>query len=65
LIGTYGDDADPPEGIAPEKTPLLKYAPVTSCDVERYFSAYKHILSDKRQSLTPENYNCVFFSMNQ
>jgi hypothetical protein len=38
------DDVDPPEDIAPEKIPLLKYTPVTSCDVERSFSAYKHIL---------------------
>jgi hypothetical protein len=45
-----GDDVDPPE-----KIPFLKYAPVTSCDVERCFSARKHILSDKRQSMTPAN----------
>jgi hypothetical protein len=29
-----GDDVEPPEDIVPEKIPLLKYAPVTSCDVE-------------------------------
>jgi hypothetical protein len=28
-----GDDVDPPEDIVPEKIPLLKYVPVTSCDV--------------------------------
>jgi hypothetical protein len=39
-----GDDIDPHEDIAPEKIPFLK---VTSCDIERYFSAYKHILSEK------------------
>jgi hypothetical protein len=50
-----GDDVFPPEDIAPEKIPLLKYAPVTACDVERSFSAYEHILLDKRQSVTPEN----------
>jgi hypothetical protein len=33
---------------------LLKYTPVTYCDTERSISAYKHILSDKRQSVTPE-----------
>jgi hypothetical protein len=32
-----GDDIDPPEDIAPEKIPLLKYAPMTSFDVERSF----------------------------
>jgi hypothetical protein len=43
-----GNDVDSPEVIVAEKISLLKYAPVTSCDVERSFSAYKHILSDKR-----------------
>jgi hypothetical protein len=42
-----GDDVDPPEDIAPDKMHLLKYAPVTSCDAENSFSAYKYILSDK------------------
>jgi hypothetical protein len=50
-----GDDVDPPEVIAPEKMSLLKYSPVTSCDVENSFSAYNHILLDKGQSMTPEN----------
>jgi hypothetical protein len=31
------DDVDPPEDIAPEKMPLLIYAPVISCDVEKSF----------------------------
>jgi hypothetical protein len=30
----------------------LKYAPITSVDVERSFSAYKNILSDRRHNLT-------------
>jgi hypothetical protein len=34
------DDVDPPKDTAPEKIPLLKYAPVTSCYAERSFSAY-------------------------
>ncbi|XP_049794622.1 uncharacterized protein LOC126204277, partial [Schistocerca nitens] len=33
----------------------FKYAPVTSCKVERSFSRYKTILSDNRRSLTMEN----------
>jgi hypothetical protein len=33
------DAVDLPENIASEKIYLLKYAPVTSCDVERSFSA--------------------------
>jgi hypothetical protein len=43
------NDVKPPEDIASEKIPFLKYAPVTSCDAERSFSAYKHIPSGKRQ----------------
>jgi hypothetical protein len=49
-----GDSVDLPEVIAPEKMPFLKYAPVMSCDVERSFSAYKHIISDRRQSVVPQ-----------
>jgi hypothetical protein len=45
----HGDDVDPREHIAPEKIPLLKHAPMTFCDVVRSFSAYKRIMSDKRQ----------------
>jgi hypothetical protein len=49
------DSVDPPEDIAHNEIPLLKFATVTSCDVERSFSAYRHIPSDKRQPVTPEN----------
>jgi hypothetical protein len=48
-----GDDIDPPEDIAPEKFS------VKSGDLERASSAYKHILSDKRQSMTPENMEMI------
>jgi hypothetical protein len=58
-----GHDVDSHEDITPEKIPLLKYAPVTFCDVERFFSAYKHILSDRKKSVTHKKYgkdfNCV------
>jgi hypothetical protein len=54
-----GDDVDPTEDTFPEKVPLLKYAPVTSFDVERSFTAYKHFLSDKRQSTALENMEIV------
>ena len=50
------------------KAVVLKYAPVTSCDVERSFSMYKDILSHKRQNLLPENiekYLIVGWEMNQ
>ena len=35
--------------------PFYKYASLTSCDVERSFSIYKNILTDRRTSLTPEH----------
>jgi len=41
------------------------YAPLTSVDVERSFSIYKNILSDRRQSLTIENiekYNVIEYN---
>jgi hypothetical protein len=60
-----GDDADPSEDIAPEKIPLLKYPPVMSCDAEYFFSAFKHILSDKRQSMTPENMENILCIVHQ
>jgi hypothetical protein len=50
-----GDDVDPAEDIAPEEIPFLKYSPMTSCAVERSFSAHKQILSDKKQPRPPEN----------
>jgi hypothetical protein len=31
------------------------FAPVTSCDVERFFSKFKDILTSKRSSFTAEN----------
>ncbi|XP_003737959.1 uncharacterized protein LOC100902100 [Galendromus occidentalis] len=34
---------------------LYRYAPMVSVDVERSFSRYKMLLSDRRQSFTPEN----------
>lgn len=33
----------------------FKFAPITSCDVERSFLVYKTILNDRRMNLTPEN----------
>ena len=35
--------------------PSHKYCPITSVDVEMYFSAYKFMLTDNRRSLTQEN----------
>ncbi len=42
-----------------------KYAPLTSVDVERSFSVYKRILTDRRQNLTETNiemYNVINYN---
>jgi hypothetical protein len=41
--------------LAPNEIAAMKFAPLTSCDVERSFSIYKNILADNRTSFTPEN----------
>jgi len=41
--------------MAPDMIAALKYAPMTSCDVERTFSVYKNIFTDRRCSFTEEN----------
>jgi hypothetical protein len=41
--------------LAPDMIAAMKFAPMVSCDVERSFSVYKQILSDKRMNFTPEN----------
>lgn len=41
--------------IAPNIISALSNAPITSVDVERSFSAYRHILSDRRQSFLSDN----------
>ena len=33
----------------------LKFAPITSCEVERSFSLYKEILGNRRKNLSEEN----------
>lgn len=43
------------EKLLPNELNAYAYAPVTSCDVERTFSSYKHILSDRRHRFTFEN----------
>jgi hypothetical protein len=41
--------------LDPEYISSLKYAPNTSVDVERTFSTYKNILSDRRQKFSVQN----------
>lgn len=50
------DDIDPfIEIFNPSQLALFAYAPITSYDVERSFSAYKHVLNDLRRSFDFEN----------
>lgn len=39
---------------------IFKYAPVTSCDVERSFSWLHNVLNDKRSNYTPDNLEQFF-----
>ncbi len=43
------------EGWSVKEVAELKFCPVTSVDVERSFSVYKHILDDRRQGFLEEN----------
>lgn len=44
-----------PDSIQPEAAMNFKYCPVVSVDVERTFSVYKTLLSDRRHNFTLEN----------
>lgn len=44
-----------PSNLTPSMCSCMKFAPITSVDVERSFSTYKSILTEKRTSITPEN----------
>lgn len=41
--------------LEPNEIAAFNYAPTTSCDVERTFSAYKRVLEDCRRNMTFEN----------
>ncbi|XP_060837117.1 uncharacterized protein LOC132919483 [Rhopalosiphum padi] len=43
------------DNFSPTMVTDLQYAPVTSVDVERSFSTYKNILTDRRTKMTPEH----------
>jgi len=51
LMGSFDETVH----IDPELLSRYVYAPVTSCEVERSFSYYKHFLNDRRLSFTMEN----------
>jgi len=55
LSGENPQDAGIVQDISPNIMAQFKYAPITSCDVERSFSVFKSILTNRRLSFTPEN----------
>ena len=50
-----GNEGSLPEGRKISDAACLKYCPALSVDVERSFSLYKTVLTDRRHSLTEEN----------
>jgi hypothetical protein len=46
--------------LSPEELASFKSSPITTCDVERSFSKYKQILSDRRLCFTEENLKYYF-----
>lgn len=50
-----GEGGEVPEEVGMRNVTKFKFAPITSVSVERSFSAFKMILTDKRHSLTVEN----------
>lgn len=68
LEGNLNDDpVDVISSMSSDDILSLKYSPITSCEVERSFSRYKHILNDdKRTNLSMDNIKYIFItSVNQ
>jgi len=55
LVHSGNNEKQLPENLTPNLVANMKNAPLTSVDVERSFSLYKHILTDRRTNLTPEH----------
>lgn len=51
LSGTSRNDVN----VDPETAPLFNYAPLTTVDVERSFSIYKHILTNRRYNFKQDS----------
>ena len=51
----HNGDSSSEVNIEPHLISALKYAPITSVDVERSFSTYKQIFSDRRRNFLIEN----------
>ena len=54
ILRNDGQDSDTPNLTVTEVS-LFMFAPLVSVDVERYFSKYKTLLTDRRHHLTPAN----------
>jgi hypothetical protein len=55
-IGKVLDGENVPNfNLSPNLISHYKYAPLTSCDVERSFSRYKSILTDNHTRFLPDN----------
>lgn len=50
-----GNGGTLPLGLTPLDAANLKFCPLVSVDIERTFSSYKNMLTDRRLSLTKEN----------
>ena len=50
-----GDSGSIPPGMKPEEAAWLKFCPVVTADVERSFSKYKLLVTERRLSLLEEN----------
>lgn len=50
-----GNNEDLLENFTPSVVADMKFAPLTSVDVESSFSLYKHILSDRRTNMSTDN----------
>lgn len=57
LLNVNDEDLSGVEPVTNENIVKYKFAPITSSDVERGFSAYKMVFGEKRQSLSIKNEN--------
>jgi len=55
LVQSGNNEEQLPENLTPSLVANMKNTPLTSVDVERSFSLYKYILTDRRTNLTPEH----------
>ena len=56
IASFFGEDPEEHSiNMSPQQIISFKFAPITSTKVERTFSSYKNILSDRRHNLTQEN----------